>query len=41
MADYILVLRDGQIAEEGTHDELLARDGTYAHLFRLQAAGYQ
>jgi ATP-binding cassette, subfamily B, bacterial len=40
MADRILVIKHGQIIEDGTHQELLALDGTYAHLFRLQAAGY-
>jgi ATP-binding cassette subfamily B protein len=40
MADRILLLEDGRIAEDGTHDELLARDATYARLYRLQAAGY-
>lgn len=39
-ADRILVLDDGQLAEQGTHAQLLAADGVYAHLFRLQAAGY-
>ena len=37
-ADRILVLRDGQIAESGTHAELLAQDGLYRHLFRTQFA---
>lgn len=36
-ADHIVVLADGEVAEEGTHDELLCRDGRYAQLFRLQA----
>ena len=37
MADEILVLSNGALAERGTHDELLARDGLYAHLWKLQA----
>jgi ABC-type multidrug transport system fused ATPase/permease subunit len=35
-ADQILVLRDGEIIERGTHDELLAREGLYARLARVQ-----
>jgi len=35
-ADLILVVQDGQIAERGTHDELLVRDGAYADLYRRQ-----
>lgn len=40
MADRILVLDKGQRAEMGTHEELLNKDGIYAHLFNLQARGY-
>ncbi|HEX3694238.1 MAG TPA: ABC transporter ATP-binding protein [Polyangia bacterium] len=40
LAGRIVVLKNGQIEEMGSHAELLARDGRYAHLFRLQAAGY-
>jgi len=39
-ADRIAVLQEGRVEELGTHDELLARNGRYAHLFRLQASGY-
>ena len=40
MASLILVMADGRIAEAGSHQELMARDGEYARLFRLQAAAY-
>lgn len=39
-ADKILVLHDGRIVELGTHQELLAHNGHYAELFRLQASYY-
>lgn len=39
-ADRIVVLEDGAVTEEGTHDELLGRGGRYAELFRLQAARF-
>jgi ATP-binding cassette subfamily B protein len=39
-ADLIGVLSGGRIAELGRHDDLMAMDGTYARLFRLQAAGF-
>jgi len=41
MADRILVLQDGGLVDDGTHDELVARGGLYAELFSLQAAGYR
>ena len=40
MADRILYLADGGIQEEGSHLELMARNGEYARLYRLQAAQY-
>ncbi len=41
IADHIIVLEKGAIVEEGSHEQLLERDGQYARLFRLQAQGYQ
>ena len=41
MADRILVLKQGEILELGSHEELMAGNGLYAELFQLQAAGYQ
>jgi ATP-binding cassette subfamily B protein len=39
-ADRIYVLADGEIREEGTHEELIQRGGIYAELFKLQAEPY-
>lgn len=41
VADRIVVLQDGRVAEQGTHHQLMARSGEYAELFSLQAAGYR
>jgi ABC-type multidrug transport system fused ATPase/permease subunit len=35
-ADAILVIKDSAVAEQGTHDELIARAGVYAELYGLQ-----
>ncbi|WMI66454.1 ABC transporter ATP-binding protein [Aestuariibaculum sp. YM273] len=40
-ADRILVIEDGKVLELGTHEELMRNDNLYAHLFSLQAEGYQ
>lgn len=41
MADQIVVLVDGAIVEQGTHDQLMQQDRRYARLFNLQAEGYR
>ena len=40
MADHIAVLEDGRITEQGSHDDLIARSGTYARLYAMQAERY-
>ena len=35
-ADKILVLEKGKVVEEGNHDELMDKDGLYAHLYKIQ-----
>jgi len=39
-ADQIIVLNHGRITERGTHDQLIAKTGTYYELFSLQARAY-
>jgi ATP-binding cassette, subfamily B, bacterial len=41
MADRIVVIQEGRIAEIGNHTELLRQEGIYAHLFSMQAEGYR
>ena len=41
MADRIVVIENGRIAEMGSHEELLRREGIYARLFGMQAEGYR
>jgi len=41
MADKLVVLENGRIAEQGNHKQLLALGGRYASMFEMQAAGYR
>jgi len=41
MADRIVVIQGGRIAESGSHQELLRQEGIYAELFGMQAEGYR
>lgn len=40
LADYIIMLEDGRIAEQGTHEGLLQMNGKYAQMWRVQAGAY-
>lgn len=39
-ADRIICLKDGEIVEQGTHSQLLAKNGEYAGMWRVQASQY-
>ncbi len=41
LVDRILVFNDGRIVEDGSHEELLKKQGLYARMFRAQAQWYQ
>jgi ABC-type transport system involved in cytochrome bd biosynthesis fused ATPase/permease subunit len=41
MADLIVVISDGRVAETGSHEELMARRGAYADLYAIQASAYR
>lgn len=40
-SDNILVFNNGNLTEQGTHQELMSRDGEYSRMFTLQASGYK
>ena len=40
LADRIYLIDDGEIIEQGSHRELLAKNGVYAKMFYTQSAGY-
>jgi ATP-binding cassette subfamily B protein len=40
IADRIIVMKDGRVTEEGSHDELMRKNGLYAEMFSAQAQWY-
>lgn len=40
-ADKIIVLKDGEIVETGTHDELIVKEGFYSTIYELQFKGQE
>ena len=40
LADRVYMMEDGEIIEEGTHHELMEKNGKYAEMFHLQAKNY-
>ena len=41
LVDRILVLQEGRLVEDGTHEQLMEKDGYYAKMYRAQAQWYQ
>lgn len=41
MADRIILIENGRVAEEGSHEELIRNDGTYAKMYEMQSRRYQ
>jgi ATP-binding cassette, subfamily B, bacterial len=41
LADEIYLIHDGRVSERGSHDDLMIRQGRYAHMFELQRSWYQ
>ncbi|MDE6641266.1 MAG: ABC transporter ATP-binding protein/permease [Acetatifactor sp.] len=41
MADRIILIQDGKVAEEGSHEDLMRTNGTYAKMFEMQSGRYQ